>query len=369
IMLRDAAYLNEVDAQLENRKRARRGEPAVEPLYTRDDADACLRHFRGVDYAQCVEVAPGVRACFRDAGHILGAAFVEVELNADGVQRRVTFSGDLGHGASPLMNPPAQPGRADLVVLESTYGDRTHAPWRRTVEQLHRVLEQAHADRGMVLIPAFAVGRTQELLLLMHRHYREWGLKHWQVYLDGPLGVQATSIYAHHAAALGPHAQALADDAFRLPNMVFSRTPAQSQQLNHAGGGKLVIAGAGMCNGGRIRHHLKHHLWKPSTHVLIVGYQAPGTLGRRLQDGAEAVSLWGEPVRVAAKIHTIEGLSAHADAPALRRWYGAFPGRPAVALNHGEPGPIAALASALTADYGVRAQVPHFGSRIDLRHL
>lgn len=369
IMLRDAAYLNEVDAQIENRKRARRGERSVEPLYTREEADVCLRQFRGVDYDGDVDIAAGVRARFRDAGHILGAAFVELELSSNGDRRRVTFSGDLGHGASPLMRQPAIPNATDLVVLESTYGDRTHPPWARTVEQLHRVIEQARADNGVVLIPAFAVGRTQELLLLMQRHYRDWGMKHWRVYLDGPLGVQATAIYAEHAAELGAAAQDLAADDFRLPNMVFSRTPAQSRQLNKAGGGTLIIAGAGMCNGGRIRHHLKHHLWKASTHVLMVGYQAPGTLGRRLQDGADMISLWNEPIRVAAKIHTIEGLSAHADAQALSAWYGRIPGRPAVALNHGEPEPIRALAATLNARYGIAARAPHFGNRIDLRSL
>ncbi len=369
IMLRDAAYLNEIDALIETRKRARRGELPVEPLYTREDAQACLRHFRGAEYDQPVDVAPGVRARFRDAGHILGAAFVELELSSNGQQRRVTFSGDLGHGVSPLMRAPAPPGATDLVVLESTYGDRAHPPWARTVAQLHRVLEQAQRDGGVVLIPAFAVGRTQELLLLLHQHYRDWGLKNWRIYLDGPLGVQATAIYAHHGAALGPVAQAFAADGFKMPNMLFSRTPSQSRQLNSARGGTLIIAGAGMCNGGRIRHHLKHHLWKPSTHVLMVGYQAHGTLGRRLQDGAESVSLWGEPIRVGATIHTLEGLSAHADAQALRAWYGRMPATPAVVLNHGEPDAIRALAAGLKADYGVSARIAEFGGRIDLKRL
>ncbi|MFA5939807.1 MAG: MBL fold metallo-hydrolase [Sinimarinibacterium sp.] len=370
IMLRDAAYLNEMDAQIESRKRARRGEKPVEPLYTRDDAAACLRHFRGVDYDQPIEIADGVRACFRDAGHILGAAFVELDLSHDGDRRRVTFSGDLGHAASPLMRDPVPPNETDLVILESTYGDRAHPPWARTVEQLRGVLEEAWSDRGVVLIPAFAVGRTQELLLLLHMHYEEWQLDRWRIYLDGPLGVEATTIYAQHYAELGPDATSFAQrKGFQLPNMQFTRTPAQSQQLNKAGGGTLIIAGAGMCNGGRIRHHLKHQLWKRSTHVLIVGYQARGTLGRRLQDGARSVTLWGEPIQVAAKIHTLEGLSAHADAKELRAWYGRIPGHPAVALNHGEPEPIRALAAALGGDYGVTARIPHFGSRIDLKTL
>lgn len=370
IMLRDAAYLNEMDAQIESRKRARRGEKPVEPLYTRDDAAACLRHFRAVDYDQEIDIAEGVRARFRDAGHILGAAFVELELTSDGQRRRVTFSGDLGHPASPLMHDAAQPGAADLVVLESTYGDRVHPPWARTVEQLRKVLEEAWADRGVVLIPAFAVGRTQEILLLLHMHYRDWQLDRWRVHLDGPLGVEATAIYTQHAADLGTDAQAFAQrDGFRLPNMQFARTPAQSQQLNKTGGGTLIIAGAGMCNGGRIRHHLKHQLWKPSTHVLIVGYQAHGTLGRRLQDGARSVTLWGEPIQVGAKIHTLEGLSAHADAGELAAWYKRIPGRPAVALNHGEPEPIRRLAATLEADHGARVHIPHFGSRIDLKTL
>jgi metallo-beta-lactamase family protein len=366
IMLRDAAYLNEMDARLESRKRARRGEAPVAPLYTQQDAADTLKLFRGARYEEPVKVAPGVVAHFRDAGHILGAAFVELSIGDGENPRRITFSGDLGNGTSPLMRAPERPQATELMLLESTYGDRIHPAWSRTVEHLHEVLDQAHADGGIVLIPSFAVGRTQEILLLLHQHYEAWHLDRWRVHLDGPLGVQATSIYAHHASLLGADAVAFAAQQFRLPNMQFARTPGQSQQLNNAKGGTLIIAGAGMCSGGRIRHHLKHHLWKPNTHVLLVGYQAYGTLGRRLQDGAQTVSLWGESIRVAAKIHTIHGLSAHADANTLLHWYRQCPNRPQVALVHGEPQATEALAGTLEGRCGARTLIPKLGERIRL---
>ncbi|MDD3763628.1 MAG: MBL fold metallo-hydrolase [Nevskiales bacterium] len=370
IMLRDAAYLNEMDARTESRKRQRRGQPEVEPLYRQADALDCMRHFRAVQYDHPVEVAPGIVARFRNAGHILGAAFVEFELRLGDQHKRITFSGDLGQGATGLMGAPEKPGPTDLMILESTYGDRIHPAWSRTVRQLRDVLEDAWKDRGVVLIPAFAVGRTQELLLLLHQHYHDWKLDRWRIHLDGPLGVQATAIYARHAGILGNDAVDFGrDSGFQLPNMLFTRTPAQSQQLNKAPPGTIIIAGAGMCNGGRIRHHLKHQLWKPETHVLLVGYQAPGTLGRRLQDGTDTVKLWGDPIHVAARIHTIHGLSAHADANHLMSWYKSCPNRPPVALTHGEPQSTEALAGAIEEQCGIRARIPRFGDRIKLQQL
>ncbi len=361
IMLLDAAFIAEKDAEIDNRKRARKGLPPVEPLYTRADAEQALTHFRGLDYGEICEPAPGIRLRLADAGHILGSAIAEVWLEEGGLERKLVFSGDLGHSGAPIMRDPARIAEADLVIMESTYGDRNHRSWQATWDELAEVFAEANASRGNILIPAFAVGRTQELLYLFRKHYHDWGIDRWQVFVDSPMAIQATEVYARHRSLFDSDAMATlgnGEDTFNLPNLRLSETPEESMALNRIRAGAMIIAGSGMCDGGRIRHHFKHNLWRAETQVLIVGFQAQGTLGRRLVDGAPYVRLWGETIRVNAKIHTIGGLSAHAGQSELLDWYGAFDGRPPVALVHGEDAPRAALAAKLEERFGVRARQP-----------
>ncbi|HET8696850.1 MAG TPA: MBL fold metallo-hydrolase [Gammaproteobacteria bacterium] len=364
IMLRDAAYLHEKDAGWENRRRQRRGWPLVEPLYTRADAEAVLAQFRGVPYGEAFEVAPGITVRLHDAGHILGAAIVQVDLAERGTRRRLVFSGDLGVAGAPLMNAPTRLEDADRVLLESTYGNRNHRSHEATLAELKSILHDAARAGGNVVIPAFAVGRTQDLLRLLAEHYDDWDVGRWRVYLDSPMAIDANEIYNAYGRLFSGTSKSGAPLA--LPNLVVSRTTEESMQINAVEGGAIIIAGSGMCAGGRIRHHLKHNLWREQCHVIIVGFQARGTLGRRLVDGAEEVRIFQETIRVAARVHTVGGLSAHADQSGLLDWYGAFRSRPPVCLVHGEPTAQHALAAALRARYGVEARVPRAGSALRL---
>jgi metallo-beta-lactamase family protein len=347
IMLPDSGYLNEKDAEWENKKRAKKGKAPVAPLYTRAEAEACVDQFVGARYGETVNIAPGLRARFHDAGHILGSSIVELEYNGGSGTKTIIFSGDLGYRDAPVMEEPARLRKADLVVMESTYGDRLHRPFPETLVELAGVFESARAARGNILIPAFTVGRTQDLLYLMAENYQEWGLDDWQIYLDSPMAIEATETYSRYrhlygAKLFGPQSHLPA-----LENFHESRSTEDSMAINYIKSGAIVIAGSGMCSGGRIHHHLKNNIWRPECHLVIVGYQAHGTLGRRLVDGVEEIKLWGKKYPVRAQIHTIGGLSAHADQADLLEWYGAFENRPPVYLVHGEDRAQHALAGKL----------------------
>jgi len=372
IMLRDAGYLNEKDAEWENRKRERKGLERVEPLYTQRAAARTVRLFQALEYGEKRALTPGISVRLRDAGHILGSAVAEVWLEEHGQRRKVVFSGDLGHRGAPVLRDPELVEEADLVVLESTYGDRLHRSWQETWSELGQVLRDATGGRGNVLIPAFTVGRTQELLYVFREHFKDWQVDHWQVVLDSPMAIEATEVYARHFDIYDREAASARRDGaspFDLPNLYISRTARQSMALNRIRSGAMIIAGSGMCDGGRIKHHLKHQVWRAETHVLIVGYQAAGTIGRSLVDGARHIRLWGETVRVAATVHTVGGLSAHADQNGLVDWYRGFEGRPPVALVHGEPEPRAALADRLGKELGATIYSPKLGEKIDLSKL
>lgn len=372
IMLKDAGFLNEKDAERENRKRQRKHLPLLEPLYTVKDAQEALRYFRAVDYGEIVEIAAGVRIRLLDAGHILGSAIVEMWLEEGDVRRKLVFSGDLGHQGAPILRDPATVSEADLVIMESTYGDRAHRSWEATWAELDEVFAQTALVRGNILIPAFAVGRTQELLYAFKRNYQRWGLDKWTIFLDSPMAIEATAAYSHHAALYDREAAASrqhAGDLFTLPNLHLSHTAQQSMRINRIEAGAIIIAGSGMCEGGRIRHHLKHNIWREKCRLLIVGFQAQGTLGRTLVDGAQTLKLWGESMRVAARVHTIGGFSAHADCNGLAAWYGAYTGRPPVALVHGEARAMQAFATRLCDSGAQTVFMPEPGARIDLLNM
>ncbi len=371
ILLRDSGYLQEKDAETENRKRARKGLAPIEPLYTRHDAGRALRHFRALKYDEQREILPGISIRFRDAGHILGSSIVELWLSEGDATRKLVFSGDLGQPNTPILRDPVLIEEADAVLLESTYGDRHHRSRDASYAEMHDIFATARGGGGNVLIPAFAVGRTQELLYIFGEQFDAWGLADWRICLDSPMAIQATELYAKYVELHDDEAiAAWRRGSNRLAERIeFARTPQQSQALNRVRSGLVVIAASGMCEGGRIRHHLKNNVWRKECHIVIVGYQAKGTVGRQLVDGNAYIRLWGEAIRVAATVHTVGGFSAHADQQALIEWYRGFRNVPPVWLVHGEDGPRARLAELLAAQTGAAVAIPQPGDRIELGAL
>jgi len=358
ILLRDAAELAVREAE-----RVRE-----DPLFGVDDAEAVVRQLVRVPYDQPRELLPGVLVRIREAGHILGSSSIELYVEEGGVRRKLVFSGDLGQYDTPILQDPFAFQSADLVLMESTYGDRRHRGRDDTERELGAILAQAARDGGNVIVPAFAIGRSQELLYLLAKHYAEWQLARWKIFLDSPMAIAATRVYWGHPERLDDEASRLRA-SFRgmppLPNLVLTESADESRAINAIRGGAIIIAGSGMANGGRVLHHLKHNLARPECHVLIVGFQAPGTLGRQLVDRLPEVRIHGQRVPVAAQIHTLGGLSAHGDQQDLLRWYDGFKPPPPVFLVHGEVASSEALALKLR-ERGVTATVTRPGLQIDL---
>jgi metallo-beta-lactamase family protein len=363
LILRDAAAIQEGDAERLTREARRAGRRGVAPLYTRADVDRVRPLVRPLDYEEWREVAPGVSVRLFEAGHILGSA--SVEMRGPG-GRTVAFSGDLGPKGSPFLRDPVPPPAADLLFLESTYGDRDHRSLDATVAELHEILERAVRERAMVLIPTFAIGRAQQVLFHLAELWRAGGPR-FPVFLDSPMAIEATRLYGKHRDLFDAQATALVrQGALRrqLPDLHFLATPEESRRLNDLEGPAVVLAGSGMCNGGRILHHLKHHLWREGTVMVFVGYQAEGTLGHALVKGAGHVAILGHRIRVAARVHTLGGLSAHAGRSELLAWAG--PTNAPVVLTHGEEAPRAALAAAIRDRFGRDVRLPARGDTIDV---
>jgi metallo-beta-lactamase family protein len=372
IMLKDSAFLIERDCEWDNRKRARRGLAPVDPLYTQQDAGKVLRKFKPQEYNQKFEILPGIVVRLQDAGHILGSAIIELWVNGNGVSRKIVFSGDLGHKGAPIMKDPAFVSTADLVFMESTYGDRSHRSWSDTLSEIGEIIESANNHKGNILIPCFSVGRSQELLHLFAKHFDDWGLERWQIFLDSPMAIEATRAHQRHPDLLNKQVSeptVNGTELFSPPNLHFSHTNLQSMSINKVSSGAIIIAGSGMCTGGRIRHHLKHNVWRKGSHVMIVGFQARGTLGRKLVDGTPKIRLWGEEINVEAKIHTVGGLSAHADVVGLSEWIGRFQPKPVLMLVHGETNETAALQQTLKASMSISSHTPSIGDVVDLRKM
>jgi len=366
IMLPDSGYLNEKDAEWENRKRRGTGNSPIQPLYTREDAEKSIDQFKGVPFREAIEVVPGLTLTFHDAGHILGSAIVELVQTDGSDSRRLVFSGDLGYRDAPLMNPPATFTHADTVLMESTYGDRLHKPIADTMQELTDVFEVARAAQGNILIPAFTVGRTQDLLYLMAENFERWNLDKWNIFLDSPMGIEATEVYSRYRDLFGAELFESGSHLPKLPNLFETRTPEESMVINEIESGAIVIAGSGMCSGGRILHHLKNNIWRPACHLLIVGFQAYGTLGRRIVDGADTVKLWGDEYRVRINVHTIGGLSAHADQADLIDWYRAFENKPPLYLVHGERKAQGVLAKKIRRELDASVVAAEYGQKIDI---
>lgn len=335
ILLADAAKLELRDAEYLSRKFGRR----IKPLFTVEQGAQVIRQLEPLKYGNRTQVANGVTIRYRDAGHILGSCTLEAWLTEQQVQRKLVFSGDLGQYDTPILRDPEPIDSADVVIMESTYGDRRHRNRESTIEEIGGIIAQAGADRGNILIPAFAVGRSQELLYLLGKHYKEWGLNRFRIYLDSPMAIETSEVYWNYAQLHDAEAVRLARKSGGmplLPNLQLSRSTEESIAINRFKSGAIIIAGSGMCNGGRIVHHLKNHLEREPHHVVIVGYQARGSLGRRLVEGEDTVRIHGKDLRVRARIHTVGGLSAHGDQDDLACWYECMAGRPPVFLVHGE---------------------------------
>ncbi len=343
LIMLDAAHLEEEEAEYRQRKASRHGNRArdIQPLYTTLDALNVLDFFgRKAAYDHPLELAPGIRATFLDAGHILGSASIFLQLDEDGQRRSVLFSGDLGYSNRPILRNPGRPPQADVVVMETTYGDRTHKPLEPSIEELYDAIGETFERGGNVIIPTFALERAQELLY----HLRE-GVEAGRiprsspVFLDSPMAISATEIFKRHPECYDKEACALFEkgrDPFDLPSLSYSREASDSMAINRIHGGAIIMAGSGMCTGGRVRHHLKHNLWRRDSSVIFVGYAAQNTLGRRIIDGARQVRIFGEEIPVRAKIFTIGGFSAHADQVELLAWYKQTGNPETTYLVHGE---------------------------------
>ena len=355
VMLLDAASLAEHDAERANRRRDP-NDPEVVPLYTRGDVDAAMRLVKPLPYDTPSTVLPGVEVTFRDAGHILGSSIVELR----GDDRTLVFSGDIGPTGTPILRDPVTVAHADLVLMESTYGDRNHKDRAETISELGGIFEAAWRDRGNVCIPAFAVGRSQELLYWFARHWDDWQLSRWQIFLDSPMAAKVVDVYARHSELFDADAQQvwkLKPDPFTLPNLHITQTRDESMAINRIQSGAIIIAGSGMANGGRILHHFMQNIGRRESHIVFVGYQAEGTLGRRLVNGAPWARIHGRDFRVNAKVHTVGGLSAHADQRGLMEWYGHFEGHPPLVLVHGEDKAREALAGEIGERDGMVVQL------------
>ena len=370
LILRDSAHILAADAEHKNRKRARAGEAPVPPLYTPEDAEAAIDLLRPVPYQQPVEIAPGIQAIWAEAGHMLGSASIQLIVEEGGRRKKVVFSGDLGPKSAPILRTYEPFHEADAVFMESTYGSRDHRPFAQTVEEFVTIVRDAIASGGKMLVPTFAVGRAQLIAGLLGWMFRNQKARPFPIFLDSPMAIQALEIYAKHRELFDDEAlkfiqeRPLLED---LRTMKLCVTAEDSKQINDQPGPCLVMAGAGMCNAGRILHHFKANLWKPETHVLIVGYQAPGTLGRQLVDGAESVKIFGEKIAVKANLHTMGGFSAHAGQTDLLAWLEAIaPAKPRVVLTHGEAESRLGLEARIRARFGLQPQLPELNEVIEL---
>jgi metallo-beta-lactamase family protein len=369
ILLADSGYLAQKDTDTLNRKRARKHLPLLQPIYTMEQAKACCEQFVGIDYDVMIELFQGIHIRLNDAGHILGSAIVEVFLSEKGVKRKVVFSGDLGHSGAPLLKNPQAIANADWLFMESTYGDRLHRSWDDTWLELEQALAQAASDKGNILIPAFTIGRIQQLLSIFYSNYDDWALGRWHFFLDSPMAIDATKVYAKYWKEFDKNGREIVKKGgspFALKNLHLSNSSEDSMKLNQINSGAVIIAGSGMCSGGRILHHLKHNIWSKNCHLIITGFQAAGTLGRRLIDGAKEITLWGETINVAAKIHTIGGLSAHADKRGLIHWLKQFKEIKNIVLVHGELKAMKSLAKDIESTVKIKPLLPKKGDTYKL---
>jgi len=366
VMLKDSAYIHEKEAEWQNRKNLRAGVDPVEPLYTIKDAEEALKLVAPVLYDQLIVINGHIKIVFNDAGHILGSAITELWVEEDGKSSKLVYSGDLGVTNRPILRDPTHIKSADYLILESTYGNRLHPANATSIDQLLEIVVKTTRRGGTVVIPAFAVGRTQELLFEFNRFYEE-GTKYkadldkLMIYVDSPMATTATEVFKRNAQVFDEETKDYilrGDMPLDFKNLKFTRTSEESKELNFDRTPKVVISASGMCDAGRIRHHLKHNLWDAKSSVVFVGYQAEGTLGRAILDGLKEVKLFGETIHVNAEIHNLEGFSGHADQAGLLEWLGGFKSKPReIFLVHGEEEAKVVFSQKIMDTYGYETTI------------
>lgn len=376
ILLEDAASLQQRDVEWENKRRRRAGKKELEPMYDVDDVEETLTYCQGVEYRHRIAITEDVEVNFLDAGHILGSAIVEIYINENDVEKKLVFSGDLGNSEAALLRDPDIVKTADILLMESTYGDRDHRSIEDTLIEFEQIIEEASANGGNILIPSFAVGRTQEIIFRLGELYQRGKLRQQAAYLDSPMAIAVTEVYHRYQDVYNTedkdlilHPNKTSPTRMKslhtfLPILRYTVSTEDSMALNKLESGAIIIAGSGMCNGGRIRHHLKHNLWRRKSHVVFVGYQAIGTPGRALVDGASTFKIGGEKVIVNAQIHTMGGFSAHASQTQLIQWLSGFSEKkPKLFLVHGEEKAKLTLQHALEK-HGWKANIPRLGETL-----
>lgn len=374
IMLKDSAHIQEMEAEWKNRKARRAGNPEIQPMFTMADAEGVLSHFFPCRYGDVLTLTEGLKIRFTDVGHLLGSSSIEVWAEEDGVEKKIVFSGDIGNKNKPLIKDPSYIDDADYVVMECTYGDRSHNRTHEHIGELANILQETLDAGGNLVIPAFAVGRTQEILYFMRKIKEDHmitGHDDFEVYVDSPMAVEATTVFNKNIMeCFDEEAMELVNKGINpitFPGLKLSITSEDSKAINFDMKPKVIISAAGMCDAGRIRHHLKHNLWRPECTVLFAGYQAVGTLGRSLLEGTQVVRLFGETIDVMARIEKLDGLSGHADREGLLEWLQAFKQPPKkVFLVHGDDAVCSSFAARLRTEFGYDADAPFSGSVYDL---
>ncbi len=382
IMLPDSGHIQEMEAEWKNRKRERKGETAKEPIYDVETALMSLEVFEPVKYDQLIEVDDNIHIRFNDAGHMLGSATVEVWIKEEGSNKKIVFSGDLGNNDIPLLAEPTMIEDADYVVMESTYGNRHHMRNDEKAQLFIDIVTDTIRNGGNVIIPSFAVGRTQEILYELNKlkekrmdndfQKKYEILMHTPVYVDSPLAISATEVFKENMDLFDENTRNLiksGDNPLEFPGLRFTRTSDESKALNENDESAIIISASGMCEVGRIKHHLKHNLWNPKNTILFVGYQAPGTLGRKIVDGAKTVKIFGEEIAVNARVEYIEGYSGHADQEGLLNFVYSFVKQPShIFLVHGEPEGQKVLKEMIIQNTNIPVTIPEYGETYDLNH-
>lgn len=368
LMLYDSAQIQESDAEWLTRKALRAGKPPFLPLYTSENVKDVFPLIDVKQYDQIFHLGNGIRYRFLDAGHILGSGTLELWSQDSQQEKKIVFSGDIGKKGNPIIKDPLAPAEADYVVMESTYGNRSHKPLKESIDELADAIKMTFKRGGNVFIPSFAVGRTQDLLYILNNLVREKRLYNINVYLDSPLAEDVTKVYIAHPECYDEDATRLfskrgIDNSLKLH---FVRNAQESMALNRIKSGIIVIAGSGMCEGGRIKHHLKHNLWRPECSIIFVGFQGRGTLGRKIVDGAKLVHILGEDIAVRASIYTINGFSAHADRAELIEWLSVFKNSPEVFIVHGEDEVAISFSELVREKFGFKTYVPNKGEAFEI---
>ena len=364
IMLKDSGHIQEIEAEWQSRKNKRSGREDTAPLYTAEDAEKSLRYFQTVGYDEILSLSEGLKVRFRDAGHILGSAIIEIWVEVGGQEKKLVFSGDLGGSGQPIIRDPSPVVEADTLWLESTYGDRLHKSREETVQELLKIILEAISKQAKVVIPAFAVERTQDLIYTISQLKRKDLIPSIPVYIDSPLAISATKIFKKNPDCFDEETKDLllgGKDPLELPEIKYTQTTEESKAINEDPRSGIIISASGMCDSGRIQHHLKHHLWRSESHIVFIGYQAEGTVGRRIVDGAKTIRLFGEEIAVRARVHTLGGFSAHADQKGLLEWLSHFKNpNLQVFVNHGEEKVSMGLSEIIHQKLKFEAAVPQW---------